>query len=301
MQRRYYLDLPEADLVINRINARYKQGLGTNIYIIGLSGTGKSSTSQRLGEIVKESRDNKPNVFIVDSLLKLLRAIKVARIGDIVIIEEVSVLFSSRRSMAGENVAIGKIFDTIRKKLLCIISNAPLWNSIDSHMRAMAHLLIETLKINKTQKVVVSKFHELQTNPSSGKTYRHTMKRNGRDVNRMYTRMPDLEKWNEYEAEKDRFMNELYEILEAKEKKKREKELVDKIEKIPGIGQLTEKELKVHNLVHVKGLTQGQAGKELGISQPRVFATIKNIMKKMGFSKENVQNKVMMEVQPPLN
>lgn len=287
MQQINYANLPEADLVINRIERRHRQGLGTNLYVIGLSGTGKSSTSQRLGELIQEVREIKPEVFLVDSLLDLLKAIRIARIGDVVIIEEVSVLFPSRRSMAGENVAVGKIFDTIRKKQIVIISNAPLWNTIDSHMRAMAHVLIETLKINKTQKIVISKFFELQTNPSSGKTYRHTMKRDGRDVTRMFTKMPNLERWDAYEKEKDVFMDEMYKLLEAKQKKKMDKELVDVIEKRPGVGNLTDKELRVHQLVNVKGMTQGQAAREIGVTQSRIFAMIKNIKKKLGFAKQN--------------
>jgi len=214
-------DLLEADIIVNYINTRNKKGLGTTIYVIGLSGTGKSSTCQRCAELITQSRpDENLETFIVDSLLKLLEAIQKAKKGDIIIIEEISVLFPSRRAMGKENVAIGKVLDTIRKRELCIFSNAPIWLSIDSHMRAMGHLIIQTLNVDKKQEVVVSKFFRLQTNPSSGKTYFHTMQRKGRDVSLMFTKMPDLEKWDEYERQKDKLMDDLYNKLRFAEEKK---------------------------------------------------------------------------------
>lgn len=272
----------ECDIIVKYINKRYNQGLNTNIYVIGLSGTGKSSTSLRLSEKIIESRECLPKCFLTDSFLSFLKAIRNSNEGDIIIIEEVSVLFPSRRAMARENVNIGKVMDTCRKKRLCIISNAPLWNSIDSHMRAMGHLLVETLKIVKKFKVVVSKFHRLQTNPLTGKTYRHTMQRKGRDINRLVTQMPNKERWDEYEREKDIFMDELYNRMEFEQNKKKAK--LDKEMGVvqPNIKELTARELEVHNLYNMKGMTQEEIGRRLGLSQPWISDIVKNIIKKSG-------------------
>ena len=167
-----YSKLEESKIIVDEVLRRFKAGLNTNIYVIGLSGTGKSSASIRIGELIKEQ--NGGQMFITDSLLEVLGAIKKSNEGDILIVEEVSVLFPSRRSMAHENVAVNKIFDTVRKKRLCIISNAPILPSIDSHMRGMGHILIETKGIRKREQVVVSKVLLMQTNAKSGKTYWHT-------------------------------------------------------------------------------------------------------------------------------
>ncbi len=278
---------PECDLVVGYINSRFRKGLNTNLYIIGLSGTGKSSTSQRLGELITESREVKPEVFIVDSLLELLKSLKSSKEGDIIIIEEVSVLFPSRRAMAQENVAISKVMDTCRKRLLCIISNAPLWTSIDNHMRAMGHLIIETLSINKTQKVVHSKFHRLQTNPLSSKTYRHTMERDGRDVSLMFTRMPNKEKWDEYEKDKDKFMDQLYTKLEFEQKLK-EKKLDKQMAVVkPNINKLTPLELQVHQLVNVEGMKQIDVATKLGKHNSQISTIMKNIRKKSVLPSKN--------------
>ena len=274
----------EADVVVKYVKARYGIGKGTNIFIIGLSGTGKSSTSQRLGELIIESREKEIlKMYIVDSLLKLIEAIKQTKLGDIIVIEEVSVLFPSRRAMGGENLAIAKIFDTIRKKKICLISNCPLWHSMDKHMRSMGDVLIQTLSINRKKQIVISKFFRLQTDPSSGKTYTHTMTRKGMDVNLMITRMPNLERWNEYEAGKDRFVGEMYEELKQQQLKKEKK---NRPKPTPSMKDLTARELEVHQLYNIKGLKQIEIAEQIGINQQRVSAIIKNIVKKGGFAKE---------------
>lgn len=275
---------PESDVVVNEVGKRLRKGLNTNIFIIGLSGTGKSSTSLRLAELITDQRKaesgEEHEIFIIDSLLELLKAIRSSKPGGVIIAEEVSVLFGSRRAMAKENVSIGKVLDTCRKRRLTIISNAPIWKSIDSHMRGMGHLIVETLKINQKEKIVVSKFHRLQTNPGSGKTYKHTMKRAGRDVSRMYTRMPTAEKWAKYEKQKDQFMDELYHRLEREEITKRKKE--DKANRVMGdeVKGLTKQEIEVHYLIHKKGKTQREVAKEMGISPSRVSQVYLKLLEK---------------------
>jgi len=285
--------IPECDLIVKFVNKRLKAYSGTNLFVIGLPGTGKSSTCQRLSELIQKSRDKITNSFIVGSLLELLEAIKKAKLGDIIIIEEVSVLFPSRRAMATENVAVGKIFDTIRKKNLCLISNCPIWNHVDSHIRALGDVLIETLKINKEEKVVISKFHRLQTNPSSGKTYKHTFTRNGLDVSRLYTRMPNSKKWKEYEERKEHFMDQLYAQLKHTQEKKEAKINKEMDKNNIKVKPLTTQELRVHQLVNVKGYTQTETAKELGITQQRIAQIIKNIVNKSKIAREKPKNKIV--------
>lgn len=289
-EKKTFDNVPEADIVVNYISSRFKKGLGTTIYIIGLSGTGKSSSSQRIGELLIETRpEENLKMFIVDSLLELIEAIQQSKQGDIIIIEEVSVLFPSRRAMGSENLAIGKILDTIRKKRLCLISNAPIWTSIDKHMRSMGHVLIQTLNILKGQEVVISKFYRLQTNPASGKTYTHTMTRKGKDVQLMITRMPNTDRWSKYESKKDAFMDELYQDLkhkQIKKKEKKDKEMGRSIPK-PKIKELTPKELQVHQLYNIEGLKQREIAEKFGFNRSRVSHILKNIAKKSNLLTNN--------------
>ena len=277
----------EGDVLTSRIQERENKGLNSTIYIIGLSGTGKSSTSIRLGELIIERSENEKLMIIVDSLLDFIRAIKNSKKGDIIIVEEVSVLFPSRRAMAADNVSIGKILDTCRKRQLTLICNAPIWSSIDSHMRAMGHFIIETLRINKTQGVVISKFHRLQTNPLSGKTYRHTMERDGKDISRMITRMPTKERWDNYELQKDKFMEDLYLKLENEQDAKEKK--LNKQKDVAEPKGLTPQETKVYGLIYVKGLPQTEIAKIINVNEKRVSAIKKNILKKANFVENDIE------------
>jgi DNA-binding CsgD family transcriptional regulator len=284
-------NVPEGDVILNYVNHRFRVGLGTNIFIIGLSGTGKSSSSIRQGELIIESRPKEElKMFVVDSLLELLAAIKQSKEGDIIIIEEVSVLFPSRRAMGSENLAIAKIFDTIRKKRLCLISNAPLWNSIDNHMKSMAHVLMQTIKIYKTEGVVVSKFWRIQTDPSSGKIYRHTMTRKGKEVDRMILRRPNKDRWEQYEKDKEDFMDQLYLKLK-REQEKKEMKASKEVVTISN-GGLTPREAEVNYLSTVAGLTPTQIAKKLGITYDRVAQlrkAVRNKTKVEGNTENNTQ------------
>lgn len=249
------LKQPEADLVVNYIIDRKKKGLYSVIFIAGLPGTGKTSACLRLGELVFEKYlgENKMRAeHIVDSFLDLTEFVLKAdsKQLNIVVIEEVSVLFPSRRAMSGGNVDLGKLLDTCRKKQVIIFANAPIWTAIDSHMRALGNIYVQTKKIYKTASIVCSKMYRLQTDPRTGKTYTHSFKRSGRDVKKMYTSMPNLEEWGKYEDKKDIFMAKLYKRLRM-----REKQRVDKEMKLYGecvVEQINAVELKVYQLRDVE-------------------------------------------------
>ena len=171
-----YSELPESDVVVNHIYRRLQRGLYTLTLVIGLPGGGKSSTCLRLSELVSEKINGKIQLdesCIIDSSLELIDFVRKAKPGDIGVIEEMSVLFPSRRAMAAENVDVARVLDTCRKKQVILFANAPILNSIDSHIRALANISIETLKIVRTQGVVVYKPLRLQTQTKTGKTYNH--------------------------------------------------------------------------------------------------------------------------------
>lgn len=287
-----YLEKPESDVVIDYIEKRHKKGLYTLCLVFGLPGTGKSSTCLRDAQLVSMRLHNQDNVSeenIIDSLLELIKFIRRAKPGDIAIIEEVSVLFPSRRAMSSDNVAIARVLDTCRKKGVILFANAPIFDSIDKHIRCLAHISIETLKIVKSQGVVVSKALRLQTNPASGKTYLHRFNRKGREVHRVFTKMPEGDIWERYESKKDKFMDNLYSKLKAKAELVESKELkaMGKEVKVVQEKPLSQGELKVQQMVNVNGLTQTEAARQMGISVPRVNQILKNINKKCSIVPKN--------------
>jgi len=287
---------PEADLVVQHAVNRYNQGLYSLKLIQGLPGTGKSSVCFRTAELIEEAFKGKKKVTkkVIENLKTLAEFAMNAKEDEvwIGIVEEVSTLFPSRRAMAGENVDLARILDTIRKKKAILLANAPIWTSIDSHMRCMGTVYIETLKIYKTSKIVVSKMYKLQTNPGSGKTYLHSFSRNGRDVKRMYTRMPNLETWKAYELQKDIFMQKLYERIKLRAEKRETKENKELgiVDRKATPKPLTERELRVYNMRTNEKKTFKEMAKELDLSPSYIHGLWVKLNKKLGFSLEKSTN-----------
>lgn len=281
------LKQPEADLIVNCIVDRYRKGLYSLVLTTGLPGTGKSSLDFRIAELVTLKFQNKGVVNkVIDSLFDLAKLAMEAREDEvnIGIIEEVSVLFPSRRAMSGDNVDLAKLLDTCRKKKIILLANAPLWPTIDSHMRAMGTLYIETLRVYKKIGIVISKFFRLQTNPKSGKTYQHTMLRNGAEVKRMYTRKPNTEVWKAYEIKKDLFMQKLYVKIQARATKREEKEAKElgilKPLTNESLRHATQKEIEAYHNVVSQGKTMSQYASEIGVSKQTISARIKSFKEK---------------------
>lgn len=270
MRKIRYDELPEADIVINYIKARKKRGLYTLILTTGLPGTGKSSIDIRLAELVSIELAGKNNITeanIIDDVLGLIYFLKNANENDvcIAVIEEISVLFPSRRAMSHDNVVVGKLLDTARKKQVILFANAPILPNIDKHMRCLGNIYIETLRINKKAEVVIAKALRMQTNPGSGKTYYHWLKRQKKEVHRIFVRKPDSETWKGYEKRKDKFLDDLYDELKAKTMKKRGKE-----EKKVIVKPLSPRQLQVYELVMGQGMMQTKAADIIGISKQSV-------------------------------
>lgn len=224
-------NLPECDLIDNKILRRLREGLSTHVLVTGLPGRGKSSfavrTAERLDARIKNGVQFS-HKDIVDSFLKLLeRVTRIKTPGEIIVIEEVSVLFPARRSMSGDNVAVGMIFDTIRKKRAILISNAPLFKTIDPHMRALADILVECQRVLKTYGLVKLKAWVIKTDVQTAKTYRYRFKRGLRDIMFHYSKAPNKEIWSAYEKDKDKFIFETYLKLQKKAELKEKKENKD--------------------------------------------------------------------------
>jgi hypothetical protein len=282
-----FSNIPESDSIVNYIVDRNRKGLYTLCLVTGLPGTGKSSVSIRLAELTSLKLHDENRItedYIVDSLLGFLKRLrKVKKPGEIIIIEEISVLFGSRRSMAIENVAIGRVLDTCRKLGVILFSNAPIFSGIDSHIRCMAHVLVETQRIYKKAEVVMSKAWKLQTNPHSGKTYRHRFNRHGKEVTLFVTKKPGSELWEKYEKSKDDFLSNLYERLEKRTIKKFEKENKElgMVAKQEAKKPLSSREIEIKDLKDRLGWTYEQIGKEKGISFGRVAQIYKKTKEKL--------------------
>lgn len=296
---------PEADLLINHIVDRRRKGLYNLILVHGLPGTGKSSTCFRVVELVRDKYKDTEVLFrIIKSELDLVKFALDSKEDWICIgiVEETSVLFPSRRAMAGANVNAMAILDTIRKKKAIILANAPLWTSVDSHIRLMANAYVETMKIYKQVGVVISKFFRLQTNVMQGKTYFHAFQRDEKEVNRMYTKMPNLDAWKQYEIEKDEFMENLYTKIKKKAEKREEKECKDLgIAPRRTAKPLLPREAEIYSLRTVGKKKFREIAEYYEVTIPTVHEMYQNALKKLNFSKELPRFKDLIKPNSRLN
>jgi gluconate kinase len=289
--------IPEGDAMATYVFNRWKKGLFPVVKLIGLSGTGKSYASVRMAQKVKQKiieEDNGRNLYdtsaicpddIVTDLLGLIRAIRFAtKKGKIVVIEEVSTLFNTRRAMAGDNVDIGKILDTARKKGMILFANYPINKTADSHFERMCCMEIQTMKLLKKKGICIVKPMILQTNPATAKTYHHYVHdNNGNEIAVSYLKAPEGDVMIEYEKKKDKFMDDLYERLEHRQVKKLEKENKDmgKPQIIKEVSRpLTPKELDVYNECMLNRKTMSQYAREHGLHPETVRRRLLNVRKK---------------------
>jgi len=290
----------EASMMLNFLIYRFKKGFSSLILVIGARGTGKSSTCYRLSEKYnetlnpireKEGLEKREFGKLVDSHLGLIEFVKNAQMGDDCVLEEISVLYPSRRSMSNDSVGVSQVFDIIRKKRLVIYANTPMALSADKNIRSSANAMIQTYKIIKGEQVVLSRFWKLQPNFLTGKIYMHGFRRKGKKIDFMYTKMPDKDSWKEYEVKKDNFIDETYAKLLRKAEVKNEQELkkygYGKLQRKP----LTDKQKRVMELlVDNNGI---EVAKILGIT-PTSVSQSKVLAETKGYTLEEFKRKIQV-------
>lgn len=280
----------EADLMIDFLEYRFIKGYASLILVVGARGTGKSSTCYRLSEKNNErlnhlrekmGLEKKEFGTYIDSHLNLIHFVKNAQMGDDAILEEISVLYPSRRSMSEESVGVSKVLDIIRKKRLIIYANTPMALSTDKNIRMSANAMILTFKILKGEQVVLSRFWKLQPNYLSGKIYTHSFTRKRREAQIMYTKMPDIERWAKYEKSKDEFIDDTYKKLLRKAELKQEKEL-----KELGLQKIIRKPLtpKQEEIVKVLAYNNGEETAVILNITPKLVSKQKQAILKKGYT-----------------
>ena len=280
-------EVEEGKAIINYIVDRIKKGLGCNIIVVAPPGLGKSWLCLRIMELLYKKQFNSKNItkrHIVDDIADAFHFVRtVKRAGEPLTIEEMSVLAGSRRSMSSDNVSFNYLLDTCRKKQVVLLMNAPHPKFIDSHIKALCHVQLECLKIKKREKIVIVKPMKLQTNMETAKIYRHRFQEDGREVHRSFFGKPSKELIEMYEKRKDIFMDELYEIMEAKAKKKKEKVLIEigrSTRQMQFKTKLTDKEAHVYREVMLKGRTMTDVAREEGVNYSVISRRVKVIKKK---------------------
>jgi len=275
------------NLIMKYIILRIKKGLGVNIIIVGPPGMGKSYMCLRISEIVYQSlfeEKMETGNNIVDNIPDAFEFVrKVKRAGEPLTIEEVSVIASSRRSMAADNVSLNYLMDTIRKKQIILLLNAPHIKGVDKHIQRMSHIMIECLRVNKRKEICTVKAFKLQTSQSTGKVYTHNFKAEGRDTHRFLFSKPSEQIINIYEKKKDDFQADLYRTMQYKALARKKKQMKEAGIKDTSMSAKPLTPLEIERFrKHTKDFSIRDIAKEESVSASAVMSSIQNARKKMG-------------------
>lgn len=281
-------DIPNEQRVITKhICDRIRKGLGVNIVTTGSPGSGKSYFDLRIAELVKKELHNEeltdPKKHIADNIADAFRFIRnVKKPGEPLILEEVSNMANSRRSMSKDNLSLNLLLDTVRKKQIVLMMNAPTIQSLDKHIQRMSHLYIETLRVNRKKGITTVKVLRLQHSQSTGKIYTHRLHINGKAIWRCVSYIPSKAVRVAYEEKKDDFLNSAYEMAElqaadrkAKIKKQLEKHNIKKV-----MNPLTETQ-KMYLDMAQQGMSVTEIAKKLGKAMSTVSEALITARKKL--------------------
>lgn len=262
-------NFPENGAIRLEILKKHNKNFLNVIHVIGLPGTGKSWYCIRLGQQLSldiHKEDRLTVNHIATNLLQLLKIIRKAKRGEIIICEEIGVWLGSRRAMSAENVDAGHVWDTMRKKKMIIIMNDPIRKDVDSKIQRLTSLEIQTMSLNKTAGICIVKPLRVQTNVSTGKVYRHRLYVSGKEIHKCWSGRVEGEIADDYENLKDDYLDDLYKRLERKHQDKRDKE-VGKVAK--KVGVVTEVESRRANL-RSRGLKIKEIARTEGVGREAV-------------------------------
>lgn len=282
----------EGEVILDYIEKRIDKKLGCNVLVTGTLGSGKSYLGMRLLEKHYERRFNEkfPVAHICQTFEQAILLSKdFKRKGEGILIEELSVLGSSRESLTKMNRFWNKFMDTIRYKQIVIVCNAPFLHFIDKHMINLCQIWIEALGVNFRKKICICKPLILQ--PSQYKLYYHKfIDDDGDEVGLSYFNKASKELLTAYDGLKDQSNMDLYEELALRMMAEKKKQLKDIGRKVLSPREQEAYDLKL-NLVKPK-----EAFKIMGLSHVNIYYKyLKNAENKLNdrkirvFSRENHQ------------
>jgi len=230
--------------------------------ISGGTGSGKSYSALRLAESLDPNFDIRnvcftPKEFVdlIDGRLKPLKA------GANIIWDEMQVSMSNLDYQSLQAKLINYVLQTFRYQNFVLWVTTPHFSFLNASVRKLFHGRMETLSINKNDKMCKLKPLLLQTNQKSGEIYEKYLRAKIKSkgivpVRRIKVKLASSDLIKQYEDKKDRFNTELrnnvrteLQYLEDGDKKRplteKQREIVDLMMKENTIPQICQ-ELKVH-------------------------------------------------------
>lgn len=220
-------------IIKDRLLKRNKNWLSI---ISGETGSGKSYTALKIGELVDPEFGIDRVVFTREEFMKLLNSGRLHK-GNMVVWDEAGVGIPAREWQSISNKMINYLLQTFRHENLGVIFTTPSIDFIDIQLRKLFHNYIETQHINFSKKCVRTKFMLLEHNPRYGKIYfKYPRIRNDgwgiRKIKRMDFGKPSNKLIRAYERKKKRFTKELKREIEDTLKNEKERKDERKVKDI---------------------------------------------------------------------
>lgn len=156
------------------IQRRIERNQNVLIAITGQTGSGKSYSAIKICELMSKQLGTEFSVdnicFEPTEFMQIINSDRLTK-GSCLILDETGVAINSRKWQSKTNILIGYVTQTFRHKNYIVIFNVPDFSFIDSALRKMFHIYIETNGIDYQEKICCLKPFLLQTNQRTGNLY----------------------------------------------------------------------------------------------------------------------------------
>jgi hypothetical protein len=203
------------NLIVDRLLNRNKNLI---CIFIGPTGSGKSYSSIRLGEVVSERTNSPFNIdnviFSTKELIELIENNRLKK-GSAVVYEEVGVEADARNFYKEENKQLSYILETFRTMNICLIMNVPNKSMADKKIRLLSHVNVEMKHINHHDKTAWGEVRFNQYNALKDKIYqKHQVVRDEEGVVRIIKtkfKLANKQLLELYEKKRSAFLNQVIE------------------------------------------------------------------------------------------
>lgn len=164
-------DSPLIDYISHRVTDQNKNFIAV---ITGPTGSGKSYTAIRLGELLGEALNTDFNIdhvcFRPRNLIKLINDGDLSQ-GSVLVLDEAGVAMNSRKWQSKMNVLMSYLLQTYRHMNLITFMCLPHFEYLDRQARELVHAVFETDYIDYEKETAWIKPLLVQVNQRTGKMY----------------------------------------------------------------------------------------------------------------------------------
>ena len=183
--------------------------------ITGGTGSGKSYSALREGEILDPNFSIENVCFTPQQLMDLINGVKKKlKKGACILYDEVQVTHGHLDYRSLQSKLLNYLLQTFRHRNFILFMTSPFFSYINASARKLFHSRWETVSMNRKLKLCKLKALLLQTNQSTGKVYqkylRVVVKGQGvMPLKSVSVRLPSQKLIDDYEKKKTEFTNEL--------------------------------------------------------------------------------------------